>query len=102
MAADARRQGRVQNWEAKLAAMDAARRQYNAAAAQAPLQGALAFMPTGGFKFGGVNAPAAPVAPVAVNPYTSSNIYSNPANYGNTFGSKDYGYESTLPFPELS
>jgi len=102
MAADARRQGRVQNWEAKLAAMDAARRQYNAQAAQAPFQGALAFMPLGGFKFGGVNAPAAPVAPVAVNPYTSSNIYSNPANYGNTFGSKDYGYESTLPFPELS
>jgi hypothetical protein len=52
MAADARRQGRVQNWEAKLAAMDAARRQYNAAAAQSPLQGALAFMPREGFKFG--------------------------------------------------
>jgi len=52
MAADARRQGRVQNWEAKLAAMDAARRQYNAQAAQAPFQGALAFMPLGGFKFG--------------------------------------------------
>jgi hypothetical protein len=43
---DARRQGRVQNWEAKLAAMDAARRQYRSQAAMAPLQGAMAFMPT--------------------------------------------------------
>jgi len=46
MSADARRQARVQNWEAKMAQMDAARRQYNAAAAQSPFQGALAFMPT--------------------------------------------------------
>lgn len=52
MNADARRQNRVQNWEAKLAAMDAARRQYNANAGMAPLQGAIAFMPTEGFKFG--------------------------------------------------
>jgi len=43
---DARRQGRVQNFEAKLAAMDAARRQYRSQAAMAPLQGAMAFMPT--------------------------------------------------------
>lgn len=49
--ADARRQQRVQNWEAKMAAMDAARRQYNAAAGMAPLQGALAFMPVEGLKF---------------------------------------------------
>lgn len=52
MAADINRQRRVQNWEAKLAAMDAARRQYNAQAAQAPFQGALAFMPPGGINFG--------------------------------------------------
>lgn len=52
MNADARRQGRVQNWEAKMAAMDAARRQYNAAAGMAPIQGALAFMPTEGLKMG--------------------------------------------------
>lgn len=52
MSADARRQARVQNWEAKLAAMDAARRQYNAAAGMAPLQGAIAFMPAEGLKFG--------------------------------------------------
>jgi len=51
MSADARRQARVQNWEAKLAAMDAARRQYNAAAGMAPIQGALAFMPLEGMKF---------------------------------------------------
>lgn len=53
MNADARRQGRVQNWEAKLAAMDAARREYRSKAAMAPLQGAAMFMPTEGFKFGG-------------------------------------------------
>jgi hypothetical protein len=52
LTADARRQGRVQNWEAKMAAMDAARRQYNAQAGMAPIQGALAFMPTEGLKFG--------------------------------------------------
>lgn len=51
MSADARRQGRVQNWEAKMAAMDAARRQYNAQAGMSPVQGALAFMPTEGLKF---------------------------------------------------
>jgi len=51
MGADARRQQRVQNWEAKMAAMDAARRQYNAAAGMSPVQGALAFMPTEGLKF---------------------------------------------------
>jgi hypothetical protein len=52
MSADARRQGRVQNWEAKMAAMDAARRQFNAQAGMAPVQGALAFMPAEGLKFG--------------------------------------------------
>jgi hypothetical protein len=52
MAADARRENRMRRWEDDMAAMDAARRQYNYAAAQSPLQGAMAFMPTGGFKFG--------------------------------------------------
>lgn len=51
MSADARRQGRVQNWEAKMAQMDAERRQYNAQAGMSPVQGALAFMPTEGLKF---------------------------------------------------
>lgn len=52
MTADARRQNRLQNWEAKMAAIDAARRGYNAAAGVAPLQGAMAFMPPEGFKMG--------------------------------------------------
>jgi hypothetical protein len=50
MTADARRQGRVQNWESQLAAMDAARAEYRTKAAMAPLQGAMAFMPTQGSK----------------------------------------------------
>ena len=61
MSADARRQNRVQNWEAKLAAMDAARRQYNAQAGMSPIQGAMAFMPAEGFKMGtGAVKPTAP------------------------------------------
>lgn len=44
MAADARRQARVQNWEAKMAAMDAARRQYISSAWTSPVRGAAAFM----------------------------------------------------------
>ncbi len=52
MSADARRENRMRRYEDDLAAMDAARRQYNAAAGMAPLQGALAFMPTQGFKMG--------------------------------------------------
>jgi hypothetical protein len=51
MSADARRQNRVQNWEAKMAKMDAERRQYNAQAGMSPIQGAMAFMPTEGLKF---------------------------------------------------
>jgi hypothetical protein len=50
MTADARRQGRVQDFEAKLAAMDAARAEYRTKAAMAPLQGAMTFMPTQGSK----------------------------------------------------
>lgn len=66
MGADARRQQRVQNWEAKMAAMDAARRQYNAAAGMSPVQGALAFMPTEGLKFTKKD-----VTPTTPSPYKS-------------------------------
>ena len=52
MSADARRENRMRRYEDDLSAMDAARRQYNAAAGMAPLQGALAFMPVEGLKFG--------------------------------------------------
>jgi hypothetical protein len=52
MNADARRQARVQNWEAKMADIDRRRREYNAQAGMSPVQGALAFMPTEGIKFG--------------------------------------------------
>lgn len=52
MSADARRIQREQLRERQLAAMDAAARQYRAQAGVAPLQGALAFMPVEGFKFG--------------------------------------------------
>jgi hypothetical protein len=51
MNADARRLGRVQNYEAKMAAMDAARRQYKMAPYMAPLQGAMALMPSDGIRF---------------------------------------------------
>jgi hypothetical protein len=51
MNADARRENRMRRYEDDLAAMDAARRQYNAAAAMSPVQGALAFMPIEGLKF---------------------------------------------------
>lgn len=51
MNADARRENRMRRYEDDLAAMDAARRQYNAAAAMSPVQGALAFMPIEGIKF---------------------------------------------------
>jgi hypothetical protein len=51
MNADARRENRMRRYEDDLSAMDAARRQYNAAAAMAPLQGAIAFMPYQGMKF---------------------------------------------------
>jgi hypothetical protein len=67
MSADARRQARVQNWEARMAAMDAARRQYNAAAGMAPVQGAIAFMPAEGLKFG-TGTPKTPSTP---SPYKS-------------------------------
>ena len=52
LTADARRQGRVQNWEAKMAKIQADKIALNAAAGMAPLQGALAFMPVEGLKFG--------------------------------------------------
>jgi hypothetical protein len=71
--ADARRQARVQDYEAKLAAMDAARRQYNAQAGMAPLQGALAFMPAEGFKMGTGAVKPTP-ASVTFNPETDMQI----------------------------
>jgi aspartate 1-decarboxylase len=71
MTADARRQNRVQNWEAKLAAMDAARRQYNTQAGMSPLQGALAFMPAEGFKMGTGALKPTP-ASVTFNPETDT------------------------------
>jgi len=71
MTADARRQNRVQNWEAKLAAMDAARRQYNAQAGMSPIQGAMAFMPLEGIK-AGTGALKPTPASVTFNPETDT------------------------------
>lgn len=51
MNADARREGRMRRYEDDLAAMDAARRQYGSAPYMAPLQGAMALMPTDGIRF---------------------------------------------------
>jgi hypothetical protein len=62
MNADARREQRQQLFERQLAAMDAARRQYNAQAGMAPIQGALAFMPAEGLKFG-TGTPKTPSTP---------------------------------------
>ena len=67
MSADARRENRMRRYEDDLSAMDAARRQYNAAAGMAPLQGALAFMPVEGLKFG-TGTPKTPATP---SPYKS-------------------------------
>lgn len=63
MTADAKRQGRVRDWENDLSEMDARRRQYNAAVGMAPLQGAISFMPVEGFKSGtGALKPTKPTA----------------------------------------
>ena len=51
--------------------MDAARRQYNAQAGMAPLQGALAFMPAEGFKMGTGAAKPTPES-VKFNPETDT------------------------------
>lgn len=64
---DARRQGRVREWENDLSDMDAKRRQYNAAVGMAPLQGAAMFMPLEGFKFGEKKKPPT-VEDVKFNP----------------------------------
>jgi len=66
MNADARRVQREQLRERQLAAMDAARRQYNAAAGMAPLQGAIAFMPEGGIKMGTALSKAEEVEPLEI------------------------------------
>jgi hypothetical protein len=52
MNADARRENRMRRYEDDLATMMAKAGEYKASAGVAPLQGALAFMPTQGFKFG--------------------------------------------------
>jgi len=98
MSADARRENRMRRYEDDLAAMDAARRQYNAAAGMAPLQGALAFMPVEGLKFG-KSAIAPEIVPSAANATPPSMF--KPQSYGNIFKAKDMGYESTIPFPDL-
>jgi hypothetical protein len=66
MSADARRENRMRRYEDDLSAMDAARRQYNAAAAMSPVQGALAFMPTEGLKF--TKKPVPTIESVRFNP----------------------------------
>ena len=71
MNADARRENRERRYEDDLAAMDAARRQYNAQAGMAPLQGALAFMPLEGFKMGTGALKPTP-ASVTFNPETDT------------------------------
>jgi hypothetical protein len=73
MSADARRENRMRRYEDDLAAMDAARRQYNAAAGMAPLQGALAFMPAEGFKYGTGKAKPT-LESVRFNPETDVNL----------------------------
>jgi len=71
MNADARRQQRQQLYEGQLAAMDAASRQYKAQAGMAPLQGALAFMPTEGFDFSKFRKDAATPGAASSTPYKS-------------------------------
>lgn len=69
MSADARRENRMRRWEDDLAAMDAARRQYATAPFMAPLQGAMAFMPYEGIRFG--KGGTTPQAQQDVSPYKS-------------------------------
>lgn len=67
MSADARREQRRQLWERQMAAMDAARRQYNAQAGMAPIQGAMAFMPPEGIQFTkGGTTPQNPSIPLSL------------------------------------
>lgn len=70
MSADARRENRMRRYEDDMAAMDAARRQYNAAAGMAPLQGAIAFMPLEGMKFS--KTPKPTIESVRFNPETDT------------------------------
>lgn len=84
MNADARRENRMRRYEDDLAAMDAARRQYNAQAGMAPLQGALAFMPVEGFKMGTGKLKPSPES-VKFNPETDTQ-----------FGPMDAGDEAPM------
>jgi hypothetical protein len=94
MNADARRQDRQQLWERQMAAMDAARRQYNAQAAMAPIQGAMAFMPIQGMQFTKGQRPEI-VNPATETGYTPPSVFKR--GYGNTYGGKDTPYYTPLP-----
>ena len=102
MNADARRQQRQQLYESQLAAMDAAARQYKAQAGMAPLQGALAFMPSGGFDFSKFrkDATAAPEATGMSSPAPASMATPTTFRQGNIYGGKDvpYGSDFLIPF----
>jgi hypothetical protein len=105
MNADARREQRQQLFERQLAAMDAARRQYNASAGMAPVQGAVAFMPTEGFKFGAAK-PKTDVTAGTKRPDGNNGSLGlipgvNPSNrmYGRN---KNVSYEQSLMFPDLA
>jgi hypothetical protein len=97
MNADARKENRMRRYEDDLSAMDAARRQYNAAAGMAPLQGALAFMPTEGFKFAPKSTEPAP----AFQEQKVNNLVPGINPTGNIYRNKNVGYEQSLMFPEL-
>lgn len=102
MNADARRQQRQQLYEGQLAAMDAAARQYKAQAGMAPLQGALAFMPSGGFDFSKFrkDATATPEATGMSSSAPASMATPTTFRQGNIYGGKDvpYGSDFLIPF----
>jgi hypothetical protein len=101
-AAGATMQNRKRYWEKNLADLDTARRQQIAQFAMSPVQGALAFMPVQGLKFGTGAGGTSPTN--TTNTDLTQNAPSlgyRPKSYGNIYGAKDRGYESTLPFPDL-
>jgi hypothetical protein len=72
MNADARRENRMRRYEDDLATMMAKAGEYKASAGVAPLQGALAFMPVEGFKFGKSTTPT--LESVRFNPDTDMQL----------------------------
>jgi hypothetical protein len=72
MNADARRENRMRRYEDDLATMMAKAGEYKAAAGMAPIQGALAFMPTQGFNFGKSTTPT--LESVRFNPETDMQL----------------------------